>query len=188
MRFALKPVCLSVAILILLSALAAAETPKSVEEVLSGIMAKQDMGSASLIDCGKVSESDFEELGDAVMERMAGSSELHERMDAMMGGEGSESLKQMHVIMGRNWLGCGGSVGFGGIMGGGMMGFGAGGGMMPLMMGMMGNYYPAYYAGYDAILAFGAFGWILFISLLIFTLAHLSHEKRRIIKKRLKRQ
>ncbi len=184
MRFALKPVCLSVAILVLFSALAAAEAPKSVEEVLSGIMAKQDATSISRIDCGKVSESGFEELGDAVMERMAGSSELHERMDAMMGGEGSESLKQMHIIMGENWLGCGGSAGFGGMMGGGVMGFGAGGGMMPLMMRMMGNYYPAYYAGYDAALIFGAVGWILFISLLIFMLAHLSQEKRGIIKKK----
>ncbi len=185
MRFALKAACLSVAILALLSALAAAETPKSVEEVLDSIIAKQDAASISRIDCGKISESDFEELGDAVMERMAGSSELHERMDAMMGGEGSESLKQMHIIMGENWLGCGSSAGFGGMMGGGMMGFGLGyGGMMPIMMRMMGNYYPAYYAGYDSILVFGAAGWILFISLLIFMFAHLSQEKRGIIKKK----
>ncbi len=185
MRFALKAACLSVVILALLSALAAAEIPKSVEEALDSIMTKQGVNSASQIDCGKASESDFEELGDAVMERMAGSSELHERMDAMMGGEGSASLRQMHIIMGRNWLGCGGSAGFGGMMGGDMTGSGAGyGGMMPMMMSMMGNYYPAYYAGYDAVLVFGAAGWILFISLLIFMLAHLSQKKREAVKKK----
>lgn len=178
MRLALKPACLAVMVFVILSALsAAAETPKSVEEVLGGIMTNQGVSSASQIDCGKASESDFEELGDAVMERMAGSGKLHERMDSMMGGEGSESLKQMHIIMGKNWLGCGG---FGGMMGGGMMGSGS---MMPMMMNMMGNYYPAYYAGYDMVLIFGAIGWILFVSLLVFIIVCLSQEKRGTIKK-----
>jgi len=54
--------------------------------------------------------------------------EAHEMMDQMMGGEGSESLKQAHINIARR-IYCNENVG--GMMGGNMM---AG-------RGMMGNYY-----------------------------------------------
>ncbi|MBI4010197.1 MAG: hypothetical protein HY361_03345 [Candidatus Aenigmarchaeota archaeon] len=145
------------------------EKVKSVEEVVNEIVAKQNMASIDEIDCNKISGADFEQLGDALMERMVGSHELHEQMDDMMGGEGSESLKQMHIAMGRNWLGCSGLQG--------MMG------MMPMMMRMMGNYYPAYYTGYNTLLGFSIVGWVLSaisIILLVFVVTgKIKVQKRR---------
>ena len=145
----------------------AGEAEKSLDEVISEILGKQNVMSINKIDCTKVFDAEFEELGDTVMERMAGSHELHEQMDAMMGGEGSESLRQMHIVMGKNWLGCG-TDGFEGMMGGGIMSGGMmNGGMMPTMMRMMGNYYPAYYTSYNTVLAFGIAGWALFVVVLL---------------------
>ncbi len=120
------------------------------DEVVSMIAASQGV-TMDKLDCAKVADEDFETLGDAVMERMAGNHMLHEQMDNMMGGEDSTSLKQMHIAMGANWLGC---------AKGGMMGSYADSQLM--MMRMMGNYYPAYYAGYDIVLLLAAAGWILF--------------------------
>lgn len=151
-------------VLVLMSGLALSiEAENGVEDVLKDIMERQGARNASEIDCAKVSSGDFDELGDAVMERMIGNRELHEQMDKMMGGEGSESLAQMHAAMGRNWLGCGKMTGMPMIM--------------PMMMGMMGSYYPAYFAGYDTILIFGILGWILFILLVVFVITRFSGEK-----------
>ena len=69
--------------------------------------------------------------------------EAHEMMDQMMGGEGSESLKQVHINMAKR-LYCNEDVG--GMMGGGMMNMMMGNNMMG--SGMMGNY-PTYY-GYNS--------------------------------------
>ena len=90
--------------------------------------------------------------------------ELHERMDEMMGGEGSESLKQMHINMGRAFY-CGDSntmssnmmnmmMGRGGM--GGMMGNGMGNNMMNGVSGNAERYQ-------DNIFVTGVFGWILLI-------------------------
>jgi uncharacterized membrane protein len=48
--------------------------------------------------CDELSDEQLELIGDYYMEQMH-PGEAHERMDAMMGGEGSESLKQMHINM-----------------------------------------------------------------------------------------
>ena len=131
-------------------------------------MAEKNVTSIDEIDCNKISDADFEELGDALMEKMAGSHELHEQMDVMMGGEGSESLRQMHITMGRNWLECDG-------MTGSMM--------MPMMMRMMGNSYPAYYTSYNTLLGFTIVGWglsAMLIILLVFVVTgRIKVQKRR---------
>ena len=119
------------------------ENVGSPEEVLSEIRESQGISAATQIDCNKVTEHHFEELGDALMEQMH-SGEAHETMDAMMGGEGSESLKAMHVSMGKSYLLCGGGNE---MMGNNVSGYGMPfqnymqGGMTggSMMQGMMGN-------------------------------------------------
>ncbi len=149
------------------SAYAHMET-SSVEDMTNSMMTEQNASELGRLDCNKIPDSEFEELGDAVMERMVGNSELHEQMDAMMGGEGSASLAQMHTIMGKNWLGC---DGFQGMMGG----------MMMPMMKMMGNYYPAYYTGYNTVLIFAIVGWALLILLIIIKVILTSTGKIKIV-------
>src|SRR3989338_3442138 len=76
----------------------------------------------SEISCNELSDEQLEEIGDYYMEQMH-PVESHELMDNMMGGEGSESLKQMHINMAKR-LYCnedtGGSMGMG-MTNGGMM-------------------------------------------------------------------
>ena len=86
------------------------------------------------ISCDKLTDEQLEAMGDYYMEQMH-PGEAHEMMDQMMGGEGSDSLKQMHIQMAKR-LYCNEYVG--GMMGsGGMMG----------MMNMMGGYYNGYGSG-----------------------------------------
>jgi hypothetical protein len=72
--------------------------------------------------CTELSESQLEQIGDYYMEQMH-PGDAHGVMDEMMGGEGSESLKQAHVMMARRWY-CGDNAGIG------MMGMMMGSGMM----------------------------------------------------------
>lgn len=149
-----------VTIFFLATSVLAHEEMQAPEDVIKTIMARQGVTDMSQLDCAKISGGDFEFLGDSIMERMAGSHELHEQMDNMMGGEGSASLKQMHITMGKNWLACHEGMDMGGMMTS----------MTPMMMRMMGSYYPAYYSGFDAVLIFGVIGWILFIAALVYLL------------------
>ncbi|MBI2084871.1 MAG: hypothetical protein HYT70_04670 [Candidatus Aenigmarchaeota archaeon] len=135
-----------------------------VNDIMASMMAEQGVSTVGELSCNNVSGQELEGLGDSVMEKMAGDHELHEQMDAMMGGEGSESLKQMHIIMGKNWLGCGTVSG--------MMNVN----MMPMMMRMMGNYYPGYFADYNTLFLVGALGWVLFIITLVL---YLTRQKRK---------
>jgi di/tricarboxylate transporter len=80
----------------------------------------------SKVTCDKLTNEQLEEIGDYYMEQMH-PGEAHEYMDRMMGGEGSESLKQVHINIARR-IYCNENVG---MRGGGMM----------MGRGMMGNYY-----------------------------------------------
>ncbi len=102
------------------------------------------------ISCDKLTDEQLEAIGEYYMEQMH-PGEAHEMMDQMMGGEGSDSLKQMHIRMAKR-LYCNEDVG--GMMGGGMMNM-MGGNMMG--GGMMGNYPIGYsYWGFWNIV------WVLF--------------------------
>lgn len=115
-----------IGILILVSP-AYAHMGLSVDDMMNSMMVSQNVNNISQLDCNKATDQELEELGDAVMDKMMNNEQLHEQMDNMMGGEGSASLQQMHVAMGKGWLNCGGSQ---------MV-------MMPMMqmMGMMGQGY-----------------------------------------------
>src|SRR3989344_4966261 len=73
---------------------------------------------ASGVGCNQLTNEQLEEIGDYYMEQMH-PGEAHEYMDRMMGGEGSESLKQVHINIARR-IYCNENVG--GMMGGRMMG------------------------------------------------------------------
>jgi len=79
--------------------------------------------------CSKLTESQLELIGDYYMEKIH-PGEAHTLMEKMMGGEGSERLKLMHINMGKRFYCNDGSANYG-MMGGGMMiGSGSGIGMM----------------------------------------------------------
>ncbi len=96
------------------------------------------------ISCDKLTDEQLEVMGDYYMEQMH-PEEAHEMMDQMMGGEGSASLKQVHINMAKK-LYCNDNL----YIGYGMMGSG----------GMMDSY-PAYYS-YDYN-GFGNIVWLIFL-------------------------
>jgi hypothetical protein len=129
------------------------------------------------IPCEELTESQLEILGDYYMEQMH-PGESHEIMDERMGGEGSESLRVMHINMGKAFY-CGNH----GAMSGGMMDTMMGRGMMGGgMMGSFGNM-----MGYNS--GYGIFGWIFWalvivlLVLLIVWLVKQIQEKPRVGRK-----
>ena len=135
-------------------------------------MAKQLIDSG--VNCDNLNDKQLESIGDYYMEQMH-PGQAHEFMDSMMGGEGSESLKLIHINMAKR-IYCNEDVYVGYGMMGNMMGkgFSRGGGMM----GMMGGYYGGY--------GMGAFGWIFMILivvalvlLILWLIKQLQNPKRR---------
>lgn len=110
--------------------------------------------------CPKLTENQLETIGDYLMEQMH-PGEAHEVMDKMMGGEGSESLRQFHIALAKR-IYCNDASG---MINYGMMGmmFGKGtnyGGMRNMMgynfgYGMMGN------------IGYGYWGFLNFLSLVL---------------------
>jgi len=120
--------------------------------------------------CSQLTNEQLEEIGDYYMEQMH-PGEAHEIVDNMMGGEGSESLKQVHINMARR-LYCNENV----YIGYGMMGYGGLIGIMNRVGGsMMGNYQP-YYSynnyGYWNLL------WIVFLVAIIIIIALMIYKFR----------
>ena len=128
------------------AALSADEAAREISAILSGIRQEQGVTSNGDINPDKVSDDLLAELGEAVMEVNHPNERQHEWMDEMMGGEGSQSLRSAHIMMGYNYLsGTGWRRGpYGGR---GMMNDG-------LFMPMMGGY-----DGYGHMTGRGFFGW-----------------------------
>ena len=114
------------ALLLVATVFAAAATPALAglkdEVAAGGAIAKQVQ--AGTVDCAKLSGSDFEHLGEYVMEQMIGSRAAHaamnQRMESMMG---TAATDRMHQLLGRRYAGCtSGAAAVPGMMGGGMMG------------------------------------------------------------------
>ena len=138
----------------------------NITSALKDIFDSQSVSDQSKIDCSKVTDSQFEKLGDAYM-GLGITEEQHAAMENMMGGEGSPTLTQAHINMGRSYLGCWANYKGGPSMMSPMMeqyGIVSGtvypyGNMMgwPTMMG-------GYYGGYGI---FGIITMVLFWALLI---------------------
>lgn len=79
---------------------------QELKDALAGILSNQNITTQGEVDCSEVTNNQFDELGDAYMGTMLPNKQQHEAMDAMMGGEDSESLRQAHINMGRSYLGC----------------------------------------------------------------------------------
>ncbi len=123
----------------------------------------------SKMSCDNLSLNQLELIGDYYMEQIH-PGEAHEYMDNMMGGEGSESLKQVHINIARSFY-CGDSYA-----------------MSPMMMnsvigrptGMMGNYRMMGYPGYFGIWGLTSFLFYVVLTILIvWAVIHLSQKKQR---------
>ena len=77
---------------------------KTINEAIKEIRKELNLKNNDRIDPDKVPDHLLEELGDAVMSEMHPDEGEHEWMDNMMGGEGSDSLKAMHRVMGYQYL------------------------------------------------------------------------------------
>lgn len=77
----------------------------NISTALQNIYKNQNVSGQNQLDCAKVSDDQFEKLGDAYMEAVH-PGQAHTYMEQMMGGEGSATLKTAHINMGRAYLGC----------------------------------------------------------------------------------
>jgi hypothetical protein len=117
-----------VAVFASILALGAASALASLSDEISGgkaTAARVDAGAAS---CENLSTTDFEQLGEYVMERMIGSRSANEAMNARMAAMiGSENSDRMHEAIGRRYAGCATTGTGSGMMGGIEITGGAGG-------------------------------------------------------------
>ena len=81
----------------------------SLDDVVRDLARKQGVSNPEDLNCDSLSDEDLEKLGEAVMSYMHPNPQVHEEMDSMMGGEGSESLRQAHITMAKSYLGCEGN-------------------------------------------------------------------------------
>lgn len=76
----------------------------NITAALQDIYSTQNITDQSKVSCSKVTDVQFEKLGDAVMGSGI-SEQQHAQMENMMGGEGSATLDRAHLTMGRSYLG-----------------------------------------------------------------------------------
>jgi hypothetical protein len=112
--------------------LAAAPALASLADEVSAGKAIAGQLQSATATCKTLSGSDFEHLGEYVMEHMVGSPSVHAavnaRMDRMMG---SQNADRMHQLLGRSYAGCiTGAASATAPMGSGMMGGSGGGGVI----------------------------------------------------------
>lgn len=119
---------------------------QQLNDAAQSIFKNQNVSSQSQLDCSKVTDDQFEKLGDSYMSVMLPNEQQHQAMENMMGGEGSLSLKQAHINMGRSYLGCWSNYNSGPVY-------------MPMMGGTMGGFNSGWNMmnGYGG---FSGFGWI----------------------------
>jgi len=121
------------------------------------------------ISCSELSEDQLEVLGDYYMEQMH-PGELHEKMDNIMGGEGSLALRNVHINMGKSFY-CGDQNAMSPSMVNMMMGR-----TNMQNYGMMGNY-SSFFGFYGNI--FIMLFWILIIILIMWIIIKLSKNNKK---------
>jgi len=131
------------------------------------------------ISCDELNESQLEILGDYFMEQMH-PGEAHEIMDERMGGEGSESLRLIHINMGKSFY-CGEHGAMSGVMMNRMMdrGMMSGTDSRSLVGGV--DYRIGFLGSLVLVLVVGV---LILILILIFTQLNQSKKKTRRHKKR----
>jgi hypothetical protein len=72
---------------------------------LQTIYQAQNVSASKQVDCTKVTDTQFEKLGDAYM-GYGITEQQHTTMENTMGGDGSTNVQQVHMNMGRTYLGC----------------------------------------------------------------------------------
>jgi hypothetical protein len=113
------------AALVALSVFAAPAFASLGDEVSAGQAVANELQSGKAT-CRSLSATQFEHLGEYVMDRMAGSRAAHEAMNARMEQAiGAENTDRMHELMGRRFAGCAAGTASSAPMGPGMMGGGS---------------------------------------------------------------
>lgn len=83
----------------------ALETPmRSVDEIILEIRTDLGITVNDAIDVNLVDQVLLEELGDSIMEAYIGDSEQHEALDEYYGGDDSETLTNLHIQIGEDYL------------------------------------------------------------------------------------
>jgi putative membrane protein len=117
------------------------------------------------VSCSQLTEEQLEHIGDYFMEQMH-PGQQHEAMDEMMGGEGSESLRQLHIALAKRVY-CNDVSGTTQYGMWGMMGRNVGRNTYAASGGMMGDQFGPYGWHYGWGFAFNIIFWILVISLVV---------------------
>ena len=77
---------------------------RSINEIVLDIRADLGLSTDAVIDPALVDAARLEELGDSVMEAYFNNTELHEEWDEYLGGENSETLENVHIQLGVDYL------------------------------------------------------------------------------------
>lgn len=77
---------------------------RSIDVIVSDIRTDLGITAEDTIDVKLVDEALLEELGDSVMEAYIGDSEQHEALDEYYGGDESETLTNLHIQVGADYL------------------------------------------------------------------------------------
>lgn len=130
----------------------------NINSALQDIYKSQNISSQNQVVCVKVTDDQFDKLGDASM-GYGITEQQHTAMENMMGGEGSATVKQAHINMGRAYLGCWANYNSGPVL-------------MPMMgyAGSLSAPFHSYYYGQQGFIGWpsmmgnsGWFGWITMI-------------------------
>ena len=79
---------------------------QTLEQLLTELLRQQQVDKISQLDCRRITQDEFVEIGEAWMSAQHPNPLVHTMMDRMMGGEGSATLRNAHLQMGKNFLRC----------------------------------------------------------------------------------